>query len=410
MTSPTAIQTRGIHDLYTWGTSKNGIIPVPPAYDNSAKTTLDFPRRVDVEDVFGFAEDGNLLKTPRLDKFICGPGASAAIFDDGRCYTWGANDYGQLGHDHKKPVLTPTPLPSSLAITSASLGLTSSAFVTTDKTLYTCGHNGSALQGGTGWLATGSNTPLATPTLVTSLVEDECLVAEAAMGECHLTVVTTEGEVLTAGAGSYGRLGNLESTDQLYLEPVEMLAGEVVVSVASGANFSLALTEEGVVYAWGRNDKGQLGVGGGMMVDIYAMENLPRPLEGQLEGRKIVKIAAGYAHSACITNLGELFIWGMGLNLEPMMVNTMSQYKCVDVACGQNYTVVLTEGGEIFSVGKNKTGVLGHANTKTLNQPELVEGLADKKVISMSAGSEHFACLTLEHSVEETEEIMEHKL
>eukprot|EP00586_Coscinodiscus_wailesii_P021781 CAMPEP_0172520526 /NCGR_PEP_ID=MMETSP1066-20121228/292060_1 /TAXON_ID=671091 /ORGANISM="Coscinodiscus wailesii, Strain CCMP2513" /LENGTH=329 /DNA_ID=CAMNT_0013303307 /DNA_START=245 /DNA_END=1232 /DNA_ORIENTATION=+ len=273
MTSPTAIQTRGIHDLYTWGTSKNGIIPVPPAYDNSAKTTLDFPRRVDVEDVFGFAEDGNLLKTPRLenssavparredvfgfaedgnllktprlDKFICGPGASAAIFDDGRCYTWGANDYGQLGHDHKKPVLTPTPLPSSLAITSASLGLTSSAFVTTDKTLYTCGHNGSALQGGTGWLATGSNTPLATPTLVTSLVEDECLVAEAAMGECHLTVVTTEGEVLTAGAGSYGRLGNLESTDQLYLEPVEMLAGEVVVSVASGANFSLALTEEG---------------------------------------------------------------------------------------------------------------------------------------------------------------------
>ena len=61
--------------------------------------------------------------------------------------------------------------------------------------------------------------------------------------------------------------------------------------------------------------------------------------------------------------------------------------------CGQNYTLILTEDGELYSFGKGKTGVLGHANTKNLTQPELVEGLLGKKVVKMSAGFTHCAVL-----------------
>lgn len=122
-----------------------------------------------------------------------------------------------------------------------------------------------------------------------------------------MTVLTTEGEVLTAGAGSYGRLGNLESIDQLYLEPVELLAGEDIAQIDVGNAYSLALTKDGIIHGWGRNDKGQLGDGGGLMVDMYAMESLPRPIEGQLEGRFVTKVSAGYGHAACITDKGEVF-------------------------------------------------------------------------------------------------------
>jgi len=70
--------------------------------------------------------------------------------------------------------------------------------------------------------------------------------------------------------------------------------------------------------------------------------------------------------------------------------------QCVNIACGENYTIVLTEDGKLYSFGKGKTGVLGQASTKALNDPTLVEGIADKKVIRMSAGLSHFACIAVD--------------
>ena len=81
-----------------------------------------------------------------------------------------------------------------------------------------------------------------------------------------MTVLTTEGEVLTCGAGSYGRLGNLEThEDQLFLEPVEMLRSGVS-DISGGKSFTMAL-KDGQIHAFGRGDKGQLGTGFGLAVD-----------------------------------------------------------------------------------------------------------------------------------------------
>jgi alpha-tubulin suppressor-like RCC1 family protein len=205
-----------------------------------------------------------------------------------------------------------------------------------------------------------------------------------------------------AGSGSYGRLGNLEPNDQLFLEPVELLAGDQTTSIAAGNSFTLALTKDGILHSWGRNDKGQLGTGGGMMVDMYSLSAIPTPIEGQLENRTIVKMAAGHSHAAAITDRGELFQWGMNRFLEPELVTTLLHTKCVDVVCGENYTMILDEEGRLYSFGKGKTGVLGQASTKTMNQPTLVEGLVDHKVVHMSAGLTHFACL-----VQDSEESVE---
>jgi alpha-tubulin suppressor-like RCC1 family protein len=53
----------------------------------------------------------------------------------------------------------------------------------------------------------------------------------------------------------------METLDQLYLEPVEMIAGDDVVQIASGFAFSLALNKGGIIHAWGKNNEGQLGAG-----------------------------------------------------------------------------------------------------------------------------------------------------
>lgn len=75
----------------------------------------------------------------------------------------------------------------------------------------------------------------------------------------------------------------------------------------------------------------QLGTGFGMAVDMYAMANFPTTVESdEFMGRKVVKIAAGDDHSACVTSGGELFVWGMNVKLEPELVSSlMNTNVCV---------------------------------------------------------------------------------
>jgi len=415
--SSSSSSSSGGYSLYMWGTSVHGSVPLSSSSEeesNSSSSILgglqsrsgqnvlwDHPQKVEhVEMILHDDEKGDsssTTTTPSVMSVACGKNNTAAVLSDGTCLTWGANDNGQLGHGHTEPVTTPTAIHlPNISISSATIHQSFSAVVSNDGDLYTFGHNGSAFSGGLGCLGHGEEASYHTPKLVESLVEDGCSVQQATLGESHMTILTTEAEILTAGSGSYGRLGNLEAVDQLYLEPVELLASQRVTRVATGHAFTLALTDDGILHAWGRNDKGQLGDGGGLMVDMYAMENLPRPIEGQLEGRRVTDMDAGYQHTACVTESGELFMWGMGLSLEPVLVNEMLNEKCVAVACGQNYTLVLTEDGKLYSFGNGKTGVLGHANTKTTNTPQLVEGLLDKRVVQMAAGFQHCAVLVEE--------------
>ena len=395
------------YSVYAWGTSAKGTIPVDEILDEAAGaggggssllstggTKFDIPRQIDVKKAFGIDNESVTVKHVE-----CGPTGTAAILSDGRCFTFGSNENGQLGHGDKVDVLAPklleAPESSSLSksgVSAISLGTNFSAIIDDNGDLYSFGFGGSALSG-MGCLGHGDNESHLTPKLVESLIEDGCYAAEVAVGELHMTVLTTEGEVLTTGSGAYGRLGNLETADQLYLEPVELLGGEEVSQICSGLAFSLALTKDGIIHGWGRNDKGQLGVGASLSVDVYAMSALPSPIEGQLEGRTVEKIAAGHSHAAAITDDGELFMWGSGLYLEPQLFPNLLHTEVIDISCGQDYTAALTKEGELYTFGKGKTGVLGLASLKKANQPTLVEGLKGKVVVDISAGWKHFACL-----------------
>lgn len=264
--------------------------------------------------------------------------------------------------------------------------------------LYTTGFGGSPFAG-MGALGQGEGQSCNTLQRVESLVEDGCQTRQVQVGDSHMTVLTTEGEVLTCGAGSYGRLGNYETDDQLYLEPVEILH-QGVIQIAGGKSFTLALTREGVIYGWGRNHKGQLGTGFGLAVDMYAMQSVPEPIESdELLGRKVIRIAAGASHAACITESGELFTWGMSLNLEPVRVDPLLHTKIIDVACGLDYTLALGEDGTVFSFGYGIVPGQGAATGrvfKKYHQAAVIEALRGKKVLQISAGWKHAACIVEE--------------
>jgi alpha-tubulin suppressor-like RCC1 family protein len=236
---------------FIWGTDSGGSLW-------KAKDPSETANRRDVPVEIDSSSFINNDGSSTIRKIVCGSTDTALLMDDGRCYVMGQNKYGQLGVGHKNPVTTPTEirLPTEdpkTGIADVSIGPFFAAFVDEVGDLYTAGFNGSTLSGGMGNLGLGDANERLAPTLVASLIEDGCQVRQVAVGESHMTVLTTEGEVLSCGSGSYGRLGNFDAIDQLYLEPVELLTSGVE-AIAGGKSFTLAL-KDGIVYGWGRNHK-----------------------------------------------------------------------------------------------------------------------------------------------------------
>ena len=63
------------------------------------------------------------------------------------------------------------------------------------------------------------------------------------------------------GWGQHGQLGLGHWNDELLPQPLHALARRAVKKLCLGGRHSIALCGEGTVYAWGRDDDGQLGMG-----------------------------------------------------------------------------------------------------------------------------------------------------
>lgn len=61
--------------------------------------------------------------------------------------------------------------------------------------------------------------------------------------------------------GDFGRLGHGDCNDVFIPQPIKALAGRNVVKVACGDTHTLAVTDTGELFSFGRNQNGQLGLG-----------------------------------------------------------------------------------------------------------------------------------------------------
>jgi len=182
----------------------------------------------------------------------------------------------------------------------------------------------SLILAGNGGLGHGDNTSQPRPALVETLQQAGQRVTQVAVGSRHMFALTSAGGVWSWGHTEYGRCGNGKRKQPLP-EPIELLTGHHVVHVASGQQHGLAATAAGDVWVWGKNDAGQLGVGGSVLMDLNTMEEFPLRLE--LEGDDayrfmgaVVAVAAGSNHSLALTRSGAVFQWGGRTFLQPQAV------------------------------------------------------------------------------------------
>lgn len=180
------------------------------------------------------------------------------------------------------------------------------------------------------------------------------------------------------------------------------------VAVAAATHHTLVATRNGNLYAFGFGKGGRLGIG-----DIDNQQcPLPRRVMGPLMRRKVVGVAAAPNHSLAVTKDGILFAWGSnrfgqlgessnnGGNCRslPRRVEDMKNIPCIAVAAGEKHSVSLSRKGEVYVWGDNTAGQLGVPRRTGIQKVQRVEtlwnGTQPKIAIAIAAAEQSTLVLT----------------
>lgn len=207
-------------------------------------------------------------------------------------------------------------------------------------------------------------------------------------------------EVYSWGWGDFGRLGHGNHYDVFTPQPIKVLQGLRIKQIACGDSHCLAVTMEGEVQSWGRNQNGQLGLG------TTEDSLLPQKIRA-FQGIPVKMVAAGAEHTAAVTEAGELYGWGWGRygnlglgdrndRLVPEKVSPLhlNGEAMVVVACGWRHSISVSASGALYTFGWSKYGQLGHGNFEDHLVPHKLEALHGNFVSQISGGWRHTMALT----------------
>ena len=190
-------------------------------------------------------------------------------------------------------------------------------------------------------------------------LESKRVVALASGNGCeHVSAITDAGELYTWGYNARGQCGQ-DSTNPI-TEPtrVAALSTKVVRLVASSYFHTVVATESDEVWAFGRNDFGQLGIADGH--DKHAPT-----LVSSLRDRQVLAIACGQYHTVLSLAYGGCYAFGKNdygqLGLEspdvratPVLISEpLSDEVVTQLACGYYHTLALTGEGKVYSFGRS---------------------------------------------------------
>ena len=304
-------------------------------FGNDAHPTT--PKKLDV------ISDGELVTFVSL---AFNQNASAALDDEGKVWTWGDGDGGQLG-----------------------LG-TDDGEITEDDEL--------------------------TPQKVASLSN----IISIARGYDHTVVLDNSGNVYTFGENDKGQLG-INSTEESDF-PVRVEISDIV-QIEAGSDSTYALDVNGNLYGWGENDDGQLAQGEGNADDILIPTLIDTP-------ERIVSFAAGKAHVIALGTSGQLYGWGLnasnqiGNDEDDTWADEFFTVQAlpwvtdgVMVWANGNQSFVEKADGKIYPWGFNGLGTLGLETDTSPIAPTIAITDLDS-VVDLGAGALHTVTIRNDHT------------
>jgi alpha-tubulin suppressor-like RCC1 family protein len=310
-----------------------------------------------------------LVETALDVKFIqvsCGSDFTVALSDQGKVYTWGKGRQGALGHgdknNHAKPKVVETLTDKIIVCVTAGSNFVIA--VAGDGTVWSWGE---ATKGQLGYYDNKEVEVL--PKMIKTF--DKMKMVSASAGDYHVVALADNGKIYTWGSGQYGQLGHCNTSDQIVPRNVFFSQEDIkFVKVAASPSHTMALTEEGKLYTWGRNQFGQLGH------DDTKDQYFPKLVDIQFV--YFVDMAGGYFHSVAISDEGDIWTWGHGGNgrlghggtedvkrpklveLPDVDIKSAPRFKLV--AAGDHHTLVITSARRIVSRDRSSTTTTSSGN------------------------------------------------
>ncbi|XP_048524463.1 E3 ubiquitin-protein ligase HERC2 [Dendroctonus ponderosae] len=266
-----------------------------------------------------------------------------ALDRHGVVYSWGSGDGGRLGHGDTLAKEEPAVIEAlcGTKIIAIECGATYSAAISSNGYLYTWG------RGNYGRLGHGTFEDVLIPTPITSLAEHHIVAVALGSGDAHSLCVTAQGLVLSWGDGDYGKLGRGGAEGSKVPRIIEQLQDVEIVNVWCGPHFSVALSKEGKVYTWGKGEGWKLG--------HESEDNVRKPeLVEALQDKAVVFVAVGISHCLALTSDGVVLGWGKNDNRQiadtseafiqqPRVIESLKGHQIVNIACGPMQSFAWTD-------------------------------------------------------------------
>ncbi|XP_009946693.1 PREDICTED: probable E3 ubiquitin-protein ligase HERC3, partial [Leptosomus discolor] len=188
-------------------------------------------------------------------QIVCGDQHAMALSRGGELFTWGQNAHGQLGVGSQTTLISQPQLVETLkgiSLAQIAAGGAHSAAVSLSGAVYSWGKNDF------GQLGLGDTEDRDCPSYIGALVHWKAVFISC--GADHTAVLSKEGLVCTFGAGGAGQLGHNSTRNELTPRVVAELWGARVSQVACGSQHTLVYVPSlDKVYSFGSNEEGQLG-------------------------------------------------------------------------------------------------------------------------------------------------------
>ncbi len=314
---------------------------------------------------------GKAVRNPLWDAFLLEYGSTRIGNLEGRLFLWGSNESSGLGtHGFDGGCSVPR-LCISLKneyIKDVVCGHCCTFAVDVYGRLFSWGNN----QFG----QLGLGIAVAKTVVVPQMVRGIPPVRKLAVGNEHAVAVCENAGVYSWGNGDSGLLGHGDTRNCFEPEEIVALRGERTKVLACGGLHTILVTEDGKMFVWGRAEGGQLGLSQDALEKLshdqgdYCVSTPIRLQSSALKDENVVSVACGEAHTLALTAAGAIFAWGfcnfgqLGLGFTsdtfepgtgnykstvwiPAKVDGLAGVKVKSIVAGSTFSFFITDSGEV---------------------------------------------------------------